>query len=102
MGTEEGLRLMYKAKQIRGRWERIAPVKPEQLSDTQREVAKRLAESETTGIIAERMHLALKTVEYHRTRLMRRLGLGGVNCGAAIALLTRWAAKHGLIEVEVA
>jgi len=62
------------------------------LTDREREVLKLVAESHSTKEIASKLHISAKTVDNHRTNLMRKLDLHDV------AGLTRYALEIGMIE----
>jgi DNA-binding NarL/FixJ family response regulator len=62
------------------------------LTDREREVLQLVAESYSTKEIAARLGISAKTVDNHRTNLMRKLDLHDV------ASLTRYAIEIGLIE----
>jgi DNA-binding NarL/FixJ family response regulator len=64
------------------------------LTPRQREVLQLLAEGLNAKQIAARLHLSVKTVETHRTQIMKRLGCRGV------ADLTKYAIREGLISVD--
>lgn len=66
----------------------------EVLTPRQREVLQLVAEGHSNKEIASRLHVALKTVETHRTELMERLGIHGV------AGLVRYAIQVGLVRPE--
>lgn len=66
----------------------------EHLTPREREVLQLVAESCSSKEIASRLHVALKTVENHRQRLMEKLQLRDV------AALTRYAIRHGLIDLQ--
>jgi two-component system, NarL family, response regulator NreC len=63
-----------------------------QLSDREIEVLQLIAEGRTNKDIAQRLGVAVKTVEKHRTHVMEKLNLHNV------AALTRYAIKTGLIK----
>jgi RNA polymerase sigma factor (sigma-70 family) len=63
----------------------------ELLTARQREILQLIAEGHTTREIAERLHLSAKTVETHRTNLMKQLGLHDV------VSLVRFAIRNGLV-----
>lgn len=65
---------------------------PDMLTDREREVLQLVAESYSTKEIAARLGISAKTVDNHRTNLMRKLDLHDV------ASLTRYAIEIGLIE----
>jgi len=62
------------------------------LTDREREVLQLVAESYSTKEIAAKLGISIKTVDNHRTNLMRKLNLHDV------ASLTRYALEIGLIE----
>lgn len=62
------------------------------LSARQRQVLQLIAEGRQSKEIAEIMHVSVKTVEFHRGRLMSKLGL------RTVAELTRFAIQEGLID----
>jgi DNA-binding NarL/FixJ family response regulator len=66
----------------------------EALTPRQREVLQLIAEGRTTKEIARRLDLSVKTVETHRTQLMKQLDLHDV------AGLVRYAIRTGLISSE--
>lgn len=64
------------------------------LTDREREVLQLVAESYSTKEIASKLGISIKTVDNHRTNLMRKLNLHDV------ASLTRYALEIGLIEAK--
>jgi DNA-binding NarL/FixJ family response regulator len=66
----------------------------EQLSERQREILQLIAEGQTTKSIALILKVSPKTVEYHRVKLMERLGTFN------IPGLVRFALRSGLISQE--
>ncbi len=62
------------------------------LTDREREILQLVAESYSTKEIAAKLGISIKTVDNHRTNLMRKLNLHDV------ASLTRYALEIGLIE----
>lgn len=64
------------------------------LTPRQREVLQLVAEGNSTKEIARRLDLSVKTVETHRTQLMKQLDLHDV------AALVRYAIRTGLISSE--
>ena len=62
------------------------------LTDREREILKLVAESHSTREIAQKLKISVKTVDNHRTNLMRKINLHDV------ASLTRYAVEIGLIE----
>ena len=61
------------------------------LTGRQREILQLVAEGRSSKEIARRLDISLKTVEAHRTALMRRLGIHDV------AGLVRYAVRSGLV-----
>ena len=64
---------------------------PDFLTDREREILKLVAESHSTKDIAAKLAISMKTVDNHRTNLMRKLNLHDV------ASLTRYALDIGVI-----
>jgi DNA-binding NarL/FixJ family response regulator len=64
----------------------------ETLTDREREILKLVAESHSTREIAQKLGISVKTVDNHRTNLMRKLDLHDV------ASLTRYSLETGLID----
>ncbi len=62
------------------------------LSNRERQILQLVAESFSTREIAARLSLSVRTVDNHRTNIMRKLNLHNV------AALTRYAIKHELVE----
>lgn len=73
-----------------------APRKPAsqamELTSRQRQILQLIAEGKQNKEIAHLIHVSVKTVEFHRSRLMTRLG------ARTIAELTRCAIREGLIS----
>jgi DNA-binding NarL/FixJ family response regulator len=65
---------------------------PDFLTDREREIVQLIAESHSTKDIAAKLGISMKTVDNHRTNLMRKLNLHD------IASLTRYALEVGLIQ----
>jgi DNA-binding NarL/FixJ family response regulator len=63
------------------------------LTPRQREVLQLIAEGKGTRAIASIMHISVKTVEFHRTRIMDELNLHST------AELTRYAIAEGLVDL---
>jgi DNA-binding NarL/FixJ family response regulator len=63
-----------------------------QLSMREREVLRLIAEGFSAKEIATDLHISTKTVEAHRTSLMRKLG------ARKATELVRYAVRHGLIH----
>jgi DNA-binding NarL/FixJ family response regulator len=64
---------------------------PDFLTEREREVLKLVAEGHSTKEIAEKLSISAKTVDNHRTNLMRKLNIHDV------ASLTRHAIEQGLV-----
>jgi DNA-binding NarL/FixJ family response regulator len=64
------------------------------LTSHQREILQLIAEGRTTKDIAQLLDLSIKTIETHRTELMKRLNIHDV------AGLVRYAIRRGLISPE--
>lgn len=64
------------------------------LTEREREVLQMIAEGNSTKEIAQRLGLSVKTVDNHRTNMMRKLDLHNV------ASITRYAMQNGMIELE--
>jgi DNA-binding NarL/FixJ family response regulator len=62
------------------------------LSSRQREVLQLLAEGHSVKEIATILNISMKTVEYHKYRMMEDLGI------KTTAELIRYAAKQGITE----
>ena len=69
---------------------------PDFLTDREREILQLVAESNSTKDIAAKLKISMKTVDNHRTNLMRKLNLHDV------ASLTRYAVNTGVIEKKKA
>lgn len=66
---------------------------PEDLTQREREVLVQIAEGLSNKEIASALNLGVRTVETHRDRLMRKLGIHSV------AGLTKFAIRHGMSEI---
>jgi DNA-binding NarL/FixJ family response regulator len=62
------------------------------LSDREFEVFKLLAEGLSPTEIGTRLHLSVKTVSTHKTRVLQKMNLGGT------AEIVRYALEHRLLE----
>jgi DNA-binding NarL/FixJ family response regulator len=65
---------------------------PARLSAREREIVQLLAEGHTSKEIASRLGIAYKTVDAHRTNIMRRLNVH------AVADLVRYAVRERIIQ----
>lgn len=63
----------------------------DKLSNRQRQILKLVAEGNATKVIAKKLDISVKTVEMHRSTIMKTLSVKGV------AEMTRYAIKHGLV-----
>ena len=63
------------------------------LQPRQREILRLLAEGKTAKEIATNLHLATKTIEYHKYQIMRKLNV------QTSAQLIQYAVKHGISSV---
>jgi DNA-binding NarL/FixJ family response regulator len=64
------------------------------LSSRQREVLQLVAEGKSMKEVAAVLNVSIKTVEFHKTRIMRQLGL------RTTAELTKYAIANGLISIQ--
>jgi DNA-binding NarL/FixJ family response regulator len=60
------------------------------LTSREREVLQLIAEGKSTKVIAKEMFVSVKTVEWHRSRVMKKIGIG------SIAGLVKYAISEGL------
>ena len=68
---------------------------PAQLTQRQLEILQLVAEGKSNKDIALILNLAVKTVEFHKTRIMQLLGL------KTTSELTKYAIAHGIISIEM-
>ncbi len=68
---------------------------PDFLTEREREILKLVAEGHSTKAIGSKLGISSKTVDNHRTNLMRKLNIHDV------ASLTRYAYERGLIDHKV-
>ena len=66
----------------------------DRLTARQREFLQRLAEGQSTKEIAHHLNISVKTAEFHRAELMKRLDIHDVPG------LVRYAIRHGLVQSE--
>mgnify|MGYP001172740475 CR=1 FL=1 len=66
----------------------------EALSNREYQVFMMLAKGLTVSVIAEQLHLSVKTISTHKTNIMRKMGL------SSLTDLIRYAMQHRLIGVE--
>lgn len=74
----------------------VSPTSKDFLTPREREILQLVAESYSTKEIAQKLNISIKTVDNHRTNLMRKLDLHNV------ASITRYAMQIGLIDNEPA
>lgn len=67
---------------------------PKELTPRERDVLRLLAQGHRSKDIAEKLELSPKTIESHRTQIMRRLGL------RSVAELTKYAIREGLSSLD--
>lgn len=82
------------SKTLAESYREIAPTQDdpyERLNDREREVLQLIAEGHTNKAIADILFISPKTVDNHRTNLMRKLNIHSA------ADLVRWATKRGLV-----
>ena len=74
-------------------WNRSGEVnrEAEGLTDRQREILQLIVEGKANKEIADILHLSIKTIEFHRARLMAKLGV------RSVAELAKVAVQQGLI-----
>ena len=66
---------------------------PSPLSQREREVLQLVAEGQTHKEVAQTLGISVRTAQYHRYNIMKKLGL------RTAAELTQYAIKHGIIAV---
>lgn len=64
------------------------------LTNREREILQMIAEGQTSQEIAHRLHISVKTVDFHRARLSRKLNI------RTVAGLTKYAIRHGLTGLD--
>ena len=74
-------------------WLRKCPTSMLELTDRQREILQMVAEGKQNKEIAKITHISVKTVEFHRSRLMAKLG------ARSVVELTKYAIEEGLINL---
>ena len=74
-------------------WDRSGEVsnESEELTERQREIVQLIVEGRANKEIADILHLSIKTIEFHRARIMSKLGV------RTVAELTKVALQQGLI-----
>jgi DNA-binding NarL/FixJ family response regulator len=64
-----------------------------ELTGRQREILQLVAEGRSNKEVAGILHVSIKTVEFHKACIMRKLGV------RTTAELTKYAVKHGVVEI---
>jgi len=72
--------------------EKESPLGAEALTAREQEILRRVASGETSRQIALALDISVKTVEWHRGKLMGKLGV------RSVAELVRYALEHGLTD----
>jgi len=85
--TRNALELLISSPKPRGRFS-------DRLTPRQREVLQLVAEGRSRKEIARVLNISVKTVEFHKGKLMRELNL------QTVADFTRYAIEHGIITAE--
>ena len=85
--TRNALDLLISSSKLRGRFS-------DRLTPRQREVLQLVAEGRSRKEIASILNISVKTVEFHKGKLMRELNL------QTVADFTRYAIEHGFIQAE--
>lgn len=70
------------------------PKDPQRLTNREREILQNVAEGLTNQQIAEKLCISVRTVEFHRTNIMEKLGMHET------ASLVKYAIKNRLIELN--
>jgi DNA-binding NarL/FixJ family response regulator len=93
---------MGKLRRLIKLWDKVSRVPLTALTARQREVAQLLSESHSPKQIADELHLSEKTVQRHRNRICRRLGISPSKDRASsnLAIITRWAVHRHLTHLE--
>jgi DNA-binding NarL/FixJ family response regulator len=78
---------------LAGLWNRTGEVSEEtaDLTDRQREILQLVVQGKANKEIADILHLSIKTIEFHRARIMAKMGVH------TVAELTKVALQQGLI-----
>jgi DNA-binding NarL/FixJ family response regulator len=87
MVTHNTLELLISSSKPEGKF-------PERITPRQREVLQLVAEGRSRKEIAGILNISVKTVEFHKAKLMRELNL------QTVADFTRYAIEHGIITAE--
>jgi DNA-binding NarL/FixJ family response regulator len=65
------------------------------LTSREREILQLLAEGRTKAYIAKQLYISRKTVDSHRSHIMKKLDLDN------IPALTKYALKHGITSLDI-
>jgi two-component system, NarL family, response regulator NreC len=84
----------YLEPQLGARLAAAAGVSPPELTDRELEVLRLIARGQTNREVAERLFLSVRTVETHRARLQRKLGV------SRRSDLVEYALERGLVEAS--
>jgi two-component system response regulator NreC len=84
----------YLEPQLGARLAATAGVTPPELTDRELEVLRLIARGQTNREVAERLFLSVRTVETHRARLQRKLGV------SRRSDLVEYALERGLVEAS--
>jgi DNA-binding NarL/FixJ family response regulator len=77
-----------------GTWPKDSSRHVVELTARQRQILQMIAEGKQNKEIADVLHVSVKTIEFHRSRMMTKLGVH------TVAELTRFALQEGLISAE--
>ncbi len=84
---------VVRVSRANARARRPAPISLPRLSPREEEVLRLIAEGRRTREIAETLGVSVRTVETHRVRIMRKLGI------RSVAGLTKYALRKHLVEL---
>jgi DNA-binding NarL/FixJ family response regulator len=84
----------YVTPLIEQRDEKESKVDRDDLSPRQRDVVRLIAQGRPMKQIADILQISIKTVEFHKSKIMQRLGL------QSTAELVRYAVTHGILVIE--
>jgi RNA polymerase sigma factor (sigma-70 family) len=91
-GTESIAVLIDEAVEFYAHWQDIREAEAfDKLTPRLQQVLRLIADGQSTKEIAARLGISRKTVEFHRSRLTKHLGIH------AVALLARYAVRAGAI-----
>jgi DNA-binding NarL/FixJ family response regulator len=71
----------------------VRKIRPKNVSSREREVLQLLVEGKSTKDIAATLYVSVKTIETHRTQIMKKLNLN------SIAELTKYAVREGVTSL---